>query len=140
MQALYRRHGVRFQNGSICHALHAQDADILSDQFRQDDFLKAVEVSVHNVEWHLHCIEPESMLRRAFEHIRVDAWILMAGKADVAEFSGLTSLLQCGICPLLVKNPVRIFVAEYLMVLDEVNAIDAESAQRFVELSGRLLF
>ena len=67
------------------------------------------------------------MFRSHFQHVQVNAWILVTGKSDVANFPGRPRFNQGGIGAFLVKDPVGIFVSENLVMLYEIDTIDSET-------------
>jgi predicted metalloprotease len=62
------------------------------------------------------------------------ARVLETGEADVPELPRLARLHQRGVGALVVEDPVRVLVADDLVVLDEVDPIRPEAPQRLVEL------
>src|SRR5438045_2873422 len=69
----------------------------------------------------------------------MDARILVSGEADVAELARLARLDERSIRTLGVEDPVRILETDHLVVLDQIDAVGLQSAERVVELSRRLL-
>ena len=61
--------------------------------------------------------------------MQMDTWVLVPSKTDIAEFSRVSGLQQCGIGPFVSKDPVRVFVAEHLVVLDEIDNVDLEAVE-----------
>ena len=51
----------------------------------------------------------------------------------------LPDLHERGIGRFVIKDPVRVFLPEQLVVLDEVDHINLEAAERFVELPSKCL-
>ena len=93
-------------------------------------------MGVHHVQGHLDRIEPEVVAGRGLKHLYVELRVLMAGKADIADFS-LTLCVDHGLqCTTLSKDPVRIVSTDNFMELQEINMIGLESRKRFVDLAG----
>ncbi len=84
---------------------------------------------VHDVEWHLNGVEPESVLAGNRERVQVDVGILVAGEADVADLAGRPRIDERGIRTVLVEHAVRILVADHFVVLHEIDGVNAEPAQ-----------
>jgi hypothetical protein len=78
---------------------------------------KATEVSIHQVQGHLHSVELEPVLGGSFQYVEVNARILMPGEADEPNlarlFGGDESLHR----PSGGKDPVGIVEAEDFMML-----------------------
>src|SRR5450759_979958 len=91
----------------------------------------------HYAERHLERIEGDTVIRRNLQHIQMDSWVLVPRETNIAEFSRLPSLHERGIGPFVIKDPVRVFVPEHLVVLDEIDHVDLEATERFVELPPR---
>src|SRR6266568_3974551 len=68
----------------------------------------------------------------------MDSRILVPGEADIPEFARGTRFAQRGVCALGIEDPVRILEAYDFVVLDQIDVIGLQAAQRFVELSLRL--
>ena len=83
--------GVAFEDVGVAEGFHGEDADALLECDRHDLFGEGAEVCVHDVDGHLNGVEVEVVLLRGFEHAEMDGGILVAGEADVADLSGLTS-------------------------------------------------
>jgi hypothetical protein len=94
---------------------------------------------IHQVERHLHGVEAKAMFRGDFEHVEVDARILVARKADIPQLAGPLGVHEGGVGAVLGEDAVWILEADDLMVLDEVDRIHLETAQGFVKLLGGLL-
>ena len=86
------RSRARSQDDAVGQALHAEHADVLLHELGQHQLLEAAVVRVHHVQRHLHRVEREPVLARDFERVQVDARILVAGEADVAQLAGLLRL------------------------------------------------
>ncbi len=80
---------MRLEENAICHTLHSQHANLLLDQLGQNQFRETSIVRIHYVERHLHGVEFETQLCRDFQHVKVNVGILVPGKAEVADLSGL---------------------------------------------------
>src|SRR5664280_1408911 len=72
--------------------------------------------------------------RRHVQHMQMDPRVLVPRKTDVAEFARLPGLHERGVGPFVIEDPVRVFVPEHLVVLDEVDHLDPEATERLVEL------
>ena len=92
MQAFYRGNPLAFQNDSVCHRLHAQHADLLLYEFRQNHLREATKMRVHHVQRHLHGVEVEAVILRDFQHIKMNVRIFVAGESDIANFASFLRL------------------------------------------------
>ena len=79
------------------------------------------------------------LLPRDLEHVQMDVRVLVPGEADVAELARLPGLDQRRVGAVLVEDAVRILVADDLVVLDQVDAVGLQAAERLVELPRRFL-
>ena len=70
----------------------------------------------------------------------MDARVLVAGEADVAELARLPRLEERRVGAVVVEDAVRILVADDLVVLDQVDAVGLQAAQGLVELPGGFFF
>jgi hypothetical protein len=95
-------------------------------------------VRVHHVERQLRGVERHAVLARHLERVQVDARVLVPGEAQVAHLPRGLRLHERGVRPVLGEDPVRVLVAQHLVVLHEVDAVGAEPPQRLVELPRRL--
>ena len=82
---------------------------------------------VEQVQWHLNGVEFETLLVCHFKHVQVNTRILVAGKSDVPNFACSARFNQCRMGAVLMEDPVRVFVPENLMMLDEIDMIDGEA-------------
>ena len=128
MQALDGSDGARSQDDAVCHALHAEHADLLLHQFRHDHPLKAAVMSVHHVERHLRGVKHEPVCARHFQHVQVDAGILMAGEADITNLPRLPRFDERAVRSILVENAMRVLVSNDLVMLNQIDAVGAEPA------------
>jgi hypothetical protein len=71
----------------------------------------------------------EAVLACDLERIEVNTRIFMTRKADKPELAGLARIHERRIGALIVKNAVRIFKAQNLVMLDEVDAIGFQPFQ-----------
>ena len=104
----------------------------------QHEVTERPEMRVHDVERHLHGIEAEPALGRDLEHLEVDARVLVAREADVAQLAGLLGLDERFHGAALSEDAVRVVVAEDLVMLDEVDVVGAHPLERRVDLLGGL--
>ena len=63
-----------------------------------------------------------------FQHVQVDAGILMAGEADIAKLPRLPRFDERAVGTLLVENAMRVFVSNDLVMLNQIDAVRAEPA------------
>ena len=70
----------------------------------------------------------------------MNARVLVAGEADVAELSRLSRLDERSVGAVVVEDAVRILVAQDLVVLDQVDAVGLQATQRLVDLPRGLFF
>src|SRR5450631_3836059 len=103
--------------------LHPQHADFLLKSFRDNQLRKAAEVRIHNVDRHLNGVEMEAVLFGHFEHIKMNARILVASKSDEAHFSLFLSLEHRFHRSTLAKDPVGVIEANYFVVLQQIDMI-----------------
>jgi len=68
------------------------------------------------------------------QHVQMDPRVLVPRETDIAQFSSFSGLHERGIRPFVIKDPMRVFVTEHLVVLDEIDHVDLEAAERLVEL------
>ena len=76
------------------------------------------------------------MLRRDFEHVQMDAWVLVAGEPQIANLAGLFRIHQGAVRTVFVEDAMRILIAKNLVVLHQVDVVGLQPNQRFVELTG----
>src|SRR5258706_4228560 len=93
-------------------------------------------MSVHDVERHLDGSELEAVFLRYFQHVQVDLRVFVSGEAYVADFASLLRFDQRCVGALPIENPMRIFESDNLMVLDQINAVGLQPAERFFQLAG----
>ena len=97
-------------------------------------------MGVHDVDRHLHRVEVEVVFLRDLEHAQVDERVLVAGEADEAELALLPGVEEGFHRAVLLEDAVRVFHADDLVVLDEVEMIRAEAGHGFLDLAhGGLL-
>src|SRR5207302_5815638 len=70
----------------------------------------------------------------------MDVRILVPGEADVADLSRLARFDESHVRAFGIEDTVRIVEPDHLVVLDQIDAIGLQAAQRFIELPHRLLF
>ena len=92
MEALHGVGGFTLENKVVAHRLHAEHADFVFEQDRQDSSFETVEVRVHYVERHLDSIKREPMLCSGIQHLQMDLRTLVASEADVADLACLLRL------------------------------------------------
>lgn len=92
---------------------------------------------VHDVQRHLHRIKLESVLRGGFKHSKMHVRILVSGEANVAGSSRPPRFEQCLCSTLFIEETIRIFEANHFVKLQEIDVIDLEPTQRFIDLFGR---
>src|ERR1700737_2165758 len=63
--------------------------------------------------------------------------ILVPGESDEPDLARLLSIDERAVGDLLVENAMRIFIAEDLVMLDEIDPVGLQSAQRLVQLPRR---
>ena len=96
-------------------------------------------MGVHDVEGHLHRVEGEPVLFGDGEHPQMDFRVLVSGETDVTQLSCLPRRQQGGVGAVIGEDAVRVFEAEHLVMLDQVDAVGFQPAQRLFELPGRFL-
>ena len=85
------------QNDAVASAkrFHRLNADFLFHQLRHHQLGKTSKMRIHQVGRHQHRIEMESVFGCDLQHVKVNMRILVAGKADEAQFAGLPGFDQC---------------------------------------------
>src|SRR5262249_22632822 len=73
------------------------------------------------------------------ERVQEDVRVFVPSETDVAELAGLASLDERPMRAVFVEDAMRVFVSQHFMVLDEIDAVGLEAAQRLVELTRGLL-
>src|ERR1700719_2646613 len=134
METLDRTHCFAFENESITHRLHAEHADLLAHENRQNVLPETTEVCVQHVERHLHRVETEAMRRGHLEHPQVHERVLVTSEANEAD---LACLPRCGeglLCSAFGKNAVRVFHPKNFVVLNQIDDIGLQPTKRLVEL------
>src|ERR1700681_4203554 len=66
-------------------------------------------------------------------------WIFMTGESDIPKLAGLASFDQGGVGAVFGKNAMRIFEANDLVMLNQIDAIDLQTCERFIQLFRRFL-
>src|SRR5271165_2793604 len=136
VQTFDRRGRLAVEDQFVPQRFHAEHSNPVLDQNRENLFLKAVEVRVHDVQGHLHSIEGELMREPGLEHLEMKCGALMTGKADVLYLSLFLSFENRFHASAAGEDPVRIGVPNDLMKLQQINVIGLQAAQRFIELLG----
>src|SRR5207237_2556495 len=95
----------------------------------------ALPMGIHHIERHLNRVELESVAVRNFEHVKMHARIFVPGKPDVSNLARIACLYQSGVCSFIIKDAMRIFVTEDLMMLDEIDRVHLQTLKRFIKLS-----
>lgn len=129
---------IALQDHPVAEGLHGERRDAVLHQIGQHEVAEAAEMRVHHVERHLHGIEVEAALGRHFEHLEVDARVLVAGEADIAQLAGFFGLDERLHGAALGEDPIGVVVAQDLVMLDEVDPVGAQAAQRLVDLLSTL--
>jgi hypothetical protein len=128
VQALDGGDGAGFQDDAVCHALHAEHADLLLHQLGHNHPFKAAVMGVHDVERHLRRVEHEPVCAGHLQHVQVDAGIFMAGEADIAKLPRLPRFEERAVGALLIENAMRVLVSNDLVMLNQIDAVRAEPA------------
>ncbi len=108
-----------------------------ADQRRNDNFCKAAVMGVHEIERDLDRVESESARICYFQHVQVHTGIFVTCKPDVSDFAGIACLDEGGVRSGVRKNAMRVLVPKYFMMLHEVDALDSETREGFLQLFGR---
>ena len=137
MQALERRHHFGFQDVFVAHGLHAKDAHLFLYQNRHHFLAEAAEVRVHDVQRHLRGVETKTVFVGHFQHTQMHTGIFVAGEAHEAYLSGFLGFLHGFHRATFGEKPIGIFEADILVKLPQVNVIDFQTLQRFVQLFQR---
>ena len=87
---------------------------------------------VHHVDRHLARVPIVGLV----EHRQVDARVLVAREADVADLAGLARF-EGGLDAAFVEDPVRVVVVDHLVELPEVEVIRLQAAEALVEVPLR---
>src|SRR5258705_3409649 len=139
MQALNGGRGLRLQENTVRHALHSEHAYLELDQFGQDQFFKTAVMRVRDVQGHLNGVELESVLLGHLEHVQMNARILVPSESNVTNLSCVACFQQRRVRSFVVKDTVRIFEPENFMMLHEVDMVDIQTSQGFIQLPGSFL-
>src|SRR5205085_1203615 len=122
------------QYDAVAHRFHAEHSDPVLHQHRQNFLFKAVVMSVHDVERHLHGIEGELVSESCLQHLEMNVWTLVSGKADVTNLA-LFFRFECRLqASARAQNSCRISFANHLVELQQINMVGLQAAQRFFEL------
>ena len=97
-------------------------------------------MSVHHVQRHLGRIELIFVLACHFEHVEMNVRVFMSRKPDEAQFAGLASLDERRVRSFLIKDSVRVFIAQDFVMLNEVDVVGLQPLKRPVQLLGGLFF
>ena len=92
---------------------------------------------VHDVERHLHGVKLELVLRGHLQHPQMHHRIFVPGEAEVAKLAGLLRLDHRLLRAVFLKDAVRVFHPDDLVMLHQVNAVGLQALQRFVNLLAR---
>src|SRR6266404_5072922 len=79
------------------------------------------------------------MLLGHFEHVQMDTRIFMTGESDIPQLAGLARFDERGVGSVFSKDAMWIFKANNLVVLDQIDVIDSQAFERFVQLLRRFL-
>src|SRR4051812_27396617 len=63
--------------------------------------------------------------------------VFMPRESDVAYFAGLPGIFESSIGAFRIENSSRVLEPNDLMMLDQINVIDAQTLQRQIQLPGR---
>ena len=121
----------------MAHALHPEDPDIAAHQLGENELLEAAVMRIHDVQRHLHRLDPRFMPLRFPEHVQVDGGILVAREPDMSELSRLARFFQRFLRAALPEDPVRVLVSDDFVMLHEIDAIHSQPRKRFFELLRR---
>src|SRR5579863_451625 len=102
----------------VAHGFHAEHADTVLDQNRQDSLFETVEVSVHHVKRHLNRIELESVLRGCGQHLQMNLWTLVAGETYKTDLPRLLSFQHGLQSAALGKDTVWIRISNHFVELE----------------------
>ena len=87
---------------------------------------------IHDVQRHLSAIKLEAVLSRHFEHMQVYMRVFVSGEAYVAKLPGVARFQKRGVGSRFVEDSMRVFIANYLVMLDEVYVIHTQPPERFI--------
>jgi len=132
VQAFDRRSRFAFQDDLVAHWLHAENADLMLDEHRQNLFLEAVKVGVHYVQRHLDGVKGEIVCERGVKHLQVDVGTLVSSESDVADLSLLLRFEDGLHAAAFREDAVGIGVADDLVKLEKIDVIGLEAAQGFL--------
>src|ERR1700679_2749266 len=114
----------------IAKGLHRQHTNSLLDRDRHDVFGKRAEMRVHDIDRHLYSVEMEAMLLSSRKHSEMHCRILVAGEPDVANLACFTGGDRSFKRSPGRKNAVRIFQANHLVKLDQIDHISLQPPER----------
>ncbi len=136
MEALDGGDGAAFEDVAVAEGLHAEDGNAFVDEAGDDMLDEAAEVGVHDVERHLAGVEVEVVGSALIEHTEMDRGVLMAGEADVADFSGLLGGEDGFERAVGSEETVGVFETDVFVELDEVDVIGLKTLEGFIDLDG----
>src|SRR5579859_7357979 len=129
MQTFHRGGGLAVENEFVAQRLHAEHSNSVLHQNRENFFLEAVEMSVHDIQGHLHRIEAELVREGSFQHFEMDVGTLVPGEADVADLSALLGFQNSFHPASGGKYAVGIAVANHFVELQQVDVVGLQAAQ-----------
>src|SRR4029077_7655686 len=94
---------------------------------------------VEEIEGHLNGIKTKVMPPCSFKHVQMNVGILVSGESDEANLSGLTGRGKRFHSPARGENTICIVEANHLVMLQEIDFVQAQPLQRLVQLAGRRL-
>ena len=77
----------------------------------------------------LNRVERESVLVGDFQHVEMYARIFVTCEPDVPDLAGRLCFQQCRICSFVIEDAVRIVVSNYLVMLNEIEAVDLQTSK-----------
>src|SRR4051812_13124545 len=122
-------------NEWAAEGFHRERADAFRYESRQHFVGEATEVSIHDVDGHLDCVEVDAMLLRRVEHSQVNDGIFVSGEADEANLTSLFGGLHCVPCAF-PENSIRRVELDDFMELHEIDVVRREAFERLIDLLG----
>ena len=124
MQAVHRLNCAALQNDPVTEAFHAQGTNSLFQSAGNDKSREAPKVRIHYVDRHLHCVEAESGVLGNIQHLKVNAGVFMAGKADETYLACLFGCEDGFHRSTFIEDTIGIVITENLVVLEEIDVVD----------------
>src|ERR1700761_4524591 len=95
---------------------------------------EAAEVSVHDVDGHLHRVKMKIVRLGHLQHTQMNRWVLVSGETNVADFSGLFGGENRLVRSFWSEETIWIFETNVLMKLSEIKVISPQAFEALIDL------